>query len=325
VAAILLPLVALHAAELSASDDRDLSVSYDPLPDVEPTLASFGSDCDCVGAYGVGRGGSLRGLIAPSDMGFTDFISPMTNPVFFEDPRTLTEARIIYLHHKVPRGALGGEVNLFAVQLRAAINDRLSIIATKDGFITSNHPLIDDGWADIAAGLKYNLWADYEAQRLVTAGFTYEFPVGSTRTLQGNGDGLVNLFLSAGAEFGKNHWVTGTGFLLPTDGVEESSLWFWSNHLDRRIGCTNLYFLGEVNWYHYLSGGRAFALAPIEGGDLFNLGTVGVAGHSIVTGAFGLKYKPSDRVELGIAWEKPVSKRRDVLDDRLTLDCILRY
>ena len=45
----------------------------------------------------------------------------MTNPVFFEDPRTLTEARMIFFQHKVPAAAGGGDVQLYAVQLRAAL------------------------------------------------------------------------------------------------------------------------------------------------------------------------------------------------------------
>ena len=46
---------------------------------------------------------------------------------------------------------------------------------------------------------------------------------------------------------------------------------------------------------------------------------------SFFTGAFGLKCKPSDRVELGVAWENPLTDRRDVLENRLTVDVILRY
>ena len=233
----------------------------------------------------------------------------MTNPVFFEDPRTLTEARVIYLHHKVPLTALGGEVDLIAVQLRAAINDRLSIIATKDGYATSDNPLIDDGWADVSVGLKYNLYADPCSQRLLSGGVVYEMPVGSTRTQQGNGDGLFNVFLTGGAEFGNNnHLVSAAGFLLPADRAAESSMFFWSNHVDRRIGCSNFYALAEVNWYHYMGAGRAFNVAPIEGGDLFNFGTVGVAGNDIVTGAIGVKYKPRERIELGVAWEAPADQ-----------------
>ncbi|MCA9178907.1 MAG: hypothetical protein KDB14_30800 [Planctomycetales bacterium] len=88
--------------------------------------------------------------------------------------------------------------------------------------------------------------------------------------------------------------------LLPTDRGEESSLSYWSNHLDHRFGNSNIYVLGEINWYHYMGAGTAFPL-PIEGGDLINLGSVGVAGNDIVTGAFGAKYKPSGNLELGLA------------------------
>jgi hypothetical protein len=82
----------------------------------------------------------------------------------------------------------------------AAVSDQLSIIATEDGFATSTNPLIDDRWADVSAGLKYNLYRDSYRQQLLSAGLVYELPVGSTRALQGNGDGLFNLFLSMNRE-----------------------------------------------------------------------------------------------------------------------------
>jgi hypothetical protein len=50
-----------------------------------------------------------------------------------------------------------------------------------------------------------------------------------------------------------------------------------------------------------------------------------VAGTNIVTGAFGLKYKPSQNVEIGVCWEVPLTVRRDILDNRITADLILRY
>lgn len=278
--------------------------------------------CDCGGCCGQGR---LFGLFAPSDHGFSDFISPMTNPVFFEDPRTLTEARLIYLHHKVPGAALGGNVDVFAMQIRAALTERLSIIATKDGYAVSNNPLIDDGWADITAGLKYNLYRNYEYQQLLSVGLTYELPTGSQRTLQGNGDGTFNMFVTGGAELLPGmHWISASGFILPVDTSAESQLWFWSNHFDQQL-TQSIYFLTEFNWYHWMKSGDNSALSGVEGGDLFNLGSTGVAGNDIVTGAFGLKFKPSVHLELGVCWEVPLTQRRDVLENRLTVDCILRY
>ena len=63
----------------------------------------------------------------------------------------------------------------------------------------------------------------------------------------------------------------------------------------------------------------------MEGLDLFNLGSRGVDNNDIVTGALGIKYKPSSNVELGFAWEVPLTDRRDILDDRFTMDVIFRY
>ena len=95
----------------------------------------------------------------------------MTNPVFFEDPRTLTEARMIFVNHNLP-GSLGGKsAQLYATQLRFAINEDVSIIATKDGFLVSDNPLMNDGWADIAAGLKVNVFKDVSTQTLLSADF----------------------------------------------------------------------------------------------------------------------------------------------------------
>ena len=42
-----------------------------------------------------------------------------------------------------------------------------------------------------------------------------------------------------------------------------------------------MYALGEVNWYHWMNDGQDGALVGIEGNDLFNFGSPGVAGNDI--------------------------------------------
>ncbi|MCA9247594.1 MAG: hypothetical protein KDA42_10775 [Planctomycetales bacterium] len=260
-----------------------------------------------------------------SDYCYNDFISPMTNPVFFEDPRTLSEIRFIFIHHNVPTAAGGNDVQLVAAQVRAALTERLSLVAAKDGYIMSDNPFIEDGWADIAVGLKYNLYADPHSQTLLSAGVSYELPVGSTRSLQGNGDGEFHLYVTGGKQLGCDwHWISGAGLRVPADSGDESQVFYWSNHLDRRL-TDRTYFLAELNWYHWVNEGEQTALAGVEGGDLFNLGSTDVAGNDIVTGAFGLKFKPRCNQELGVAWEVPLTDRRDLLDNRLTVDWIIRY
>ncbi len=232
--------------------------------------------CDSFGSRfgGLGDCGLLGyGIIKKSDVCFNDFISPMTNPVFFEDPRNLTEARAIFLSHQLPAGLGGNSVQVFALQVRAAITDRLSIIATKDGLIYTQSPVLESGLADIAAGLKYNLYRDTECGRLLSVGGTYEIPIGSEKSLQGNGDGLFNFFAAGGTRLGvSSHWISTVGLLEPADESAENRMMYWSNHLDKRFGKSCFYGFAESNWYNYLSSANAFPL-PVEGGDLFNLGS----------------------------------------------------
>lgn len=279
----------------------------------------------------------LLGFIAPTDTCYVDFISPMTNPVYFEDPRTVTELRFIFINHVIPNRAplVGGDLQAIAMQIRAALTERLSIIATKDGFVfTGSDPaVIDDGWLNINAGLKYQLWADACSQQIISAGLTYEMPTGSPQTLQGKGNpaimgsgsGIFHMFLTGGTAIGESgHWISSAGMILPADSQAQSQLVYWSNHWDKRIGNTGFYALTELNWYHWMRSGNG-PLNGIEGGDLFNLGATGVAGNDIVTGAIGGKYKPTDLSEIGLCWEVPLTDRRDVLDNRLTADFIVRY
>jgi len=277
----------------------------------------------CVG--GVGRK-NLFGFIQPTNPFFGDFISPMSNPVYFEDPRNLSEIHFFYLNQKVPNGALGGTLNVFAAQIRVSLTDRISIVASKDGFVTSSNPLVQDGWADVTAGLKYNIIQDAREGNLLSTGFSYMMPVGSNRTLQGSrGDGEVNLYLSAGKRIGdKSHYVASTGFRLPVDSSAGSKMWYWSQHLDYRVG-KKFYLLGELNWFNWFQGGNNPALPTIEGGDLINLGSNNVAGNNIITAAFGGKMRVSGLSEIGLAYEIPVSSRNDLMDNRLTFDYNLRF
>jgi hypothetical protein len=268
----------------------------------------------------------LLSRIVPSDHCFDGFISPMTNPVFFEDPRTLTEVRSIYAYQNVPNRTGGGDIDLFTEQLRVALNDYVSIIVPKDGYITSNNPLIKDGWADVSGGLKINFLRDVENQRLASAGIVYEIPVGSHQALQGtSGGGDWDLFFSGGAQIGCDwHYLTTTGITIADDPNKNSEFWYWSNHLDRKIG-DNFYVLTEVNWFHWYRSGANTATSGVEGLDFFNFGSSGVGSANIITLAPGAKYKPNDNLELGIAYEIPVTERRDVIQNRLTLDMIIRY
>jgi hypothetical protein len=265
-----------------------------------------------------------------SDRAFEGFIGPITNPVLTKDPRSLTEARFLFINNVIdgnnPIG--GGDFQVYAMQLRVALTDRLTLIADKDGYgVINSNPLGNtDGWLNLAAGLKYTLIRDVENQFLAAVGFMYEIPSGEAAVFQGQGDGLFTFFGTVGKEFGQcNHAILNVGYQVPVDADANSSFFYSQIHLDRQMFGW-LYPLMEVNWYHWVAGGnRGLPPALGEGDGLLNLGTSGVAGNDLVTMAFGLKAKLNANAEVGAAWEFPVSNRHDLINNRLTAEFILRY
>lgn len=281
----------------------------------------------------------LLGCVQPSERCFDDFISPMINFVFFEDPRTLSEIRPIFVHHNLPDrvGDLnlpGGAVQLYALQFRVALTERLSLIAVKDGYVVADMDpgpldnLLDDGWAAVTAGLKYNVLRDPQRGRLASLGFTYELPIGSQQTLQDVGDGEFHLFATAGQRLldGDAHFLTSLGYRFPVDREAQTASMHWSNHLDYRL-TDKLYVFTEMAWWHWTESAAGAAALPlgVAGQDLFNLSSSNVEGNDLVTQNVGLKLKPRRNTEVGLAYEFPISDFEDIIDDRIQVDLIFRY
>src|SRR5688572_8992233 len=119
-------------------------------------------------------------------------VSPVANPLFFEDPHARTEIRPIFAYHRIGddlldgaglKGVSEGDARYYAVQVRWAVTDRLALIATKDGYLDTdfeNVPsLSNDGWADIAFGAKYAVIRNEEKEFILTPGIKLEIPTGS--------------------------------------------------------------------------------------------------------------------------------------------------
>lgn len=262
-----------------------------------------------------------------SDHEFDDFISPVTNPVWFEDPRSLTQVRGLFINQQFPKGsALGrGDVQVYGLQAWLALSDRLSIVAPKDGYVSlqpegSPHR---DGWADIATGFKYVLVRDPCNQFLVSTGVIYEWTNGSSSVFQGNGNGVWNFFLSTAKGWGNTHFMGTAGWHLPNDGSAESQSIFLSLHLDQKL-TDKFYALVEMNGIQYVDNGKALPVS-FEGGDIINLGATQVSGNTVVTTAVGGAYKFSESLIFSAAWEFPISNREDLLSDRVTATVTLRY
>ncbi|MCW5553452.1 MAG: hypothetical protein KIS67_14985 [Verrucomicrobiae bacterium] len=266
-------------------------------------------------------------------------ISPVVNPIYFEDPRITSEARPIFINHYLPdtfkfdggKAPLGGEVRVYALQLRYALTERLGLIATKDGYIQlrPDHTVAkDSGWANLAAGLKYALVDDVDNQLLVTPGLTFEIPTGNTDVLQGRGKGEWNPFVSAAKGWGNFHVVGNVGGRIPNDFDKQTAQLRYSLQLDYY---TCRYFIPFVaaNGYTVLSEGETKLLGAVdlntEMYDLINFGSTEAKGTTQITVGGGFRSKLTKHLDLGLAYEAGVSNPKGIFDRRLTVDLIWRW
>ena len=276
--------------------------------------------CDCFN----GRKRFL-GLL-PSDHCFDSFVSPLSNPFFFEDPRSLTEVRGIFIDNSLPGFLGGGDFQLYAAQLRGRITDRLSVIAPRLGYLNVNQASGGAPWGLLSSpvGVKYNFLRDVERQTLASIGMTY-FIKGSGTALSNFGDGDFHFFLTGGTQiFDRGHWISGTGFRIPGNNNFGTQLWYWSNQWDYEV-VDHIYGLVGLNWYHWMRSSNLNAGAPVTGLDIMNIPITGVAGKNVVTAMVGGKWKPSGNCEIGSGFEFPLTNRTDILKNRLYVDFIFRY
>ena len=291
--------------------------------------------------------------IAAEESKFSDFIAPVSNPVYFESPFHTTEARLIHIHQKLhgkiqtdvaaAKLKLDGSLDLTALQLRYAVNERFSIIATKDGYarMDYNNTLeSEDGFADFAIGVKWSPYMDEESQAILTLGLRIEIPTGDGNVFQGGHSTIINPFISFAKGFGDLHFIGYQGFQVPVNNEQSSTISHTSLHLDYKIG--NFYPLIELNWRHILASGNGGPYdADLQGGanldvntiqnnfdavDIANLGTADSEGQNYLNWAFGFRYKLSDRLTCGIVYETPLTDDNEgMFDERLTVDIIYTF
>lgn len=254
-------------------------------------------------------------------------IAPVTNPIYFEDAVIRNEIRPIYLHHNIDNGFVtqGGSVDVWALQARFALTDRLALIATKDGYISLDPGAGESqtGWADVALGLKYAVIDDRANSFLLTPGFTFEIPLGNRDVFQGNGDGQFDVFVSTQKGFGDLHISANAGFLLPLDGGEESTSFHYSVMVDYYL---HQYFIPFVslNGFTVVDGGSTLPIDS-EGFDLINFGSSKADGVNQMALGFGFRSRLMKNLDLGVAWEMGIGSPKGLYEDRLTVDFCLRF
>src|SRR5206468_9150580 len=84
-------------------------------------------------------GNGAEGGCFESDHCFDNFASPVSNPFLFEDPRSLTEIRPIFMYQTIPGSNpvfRGGHTEFFGTQARLAVTDRWSFVMNKIGGVS---------------------------------------------------------------------------------------------------------------------------------------------------------------------------------------------
>jgi hypothetical protein len=268
----------------------------------------------------------------------------MSSPYTFEDPFITTSLNLVTVQNDFPEGSVfqGGRAQLGAAQLRLALTDRLGFYASKDGYLSlqPDLPLLDDekGFMDLSAGFKYAL-LDWPDQRFIlTPMIRYELTQGSRRSFSGNGEGEWVPAVSAGLGLGALQFLATTGARLPVDGDAESTSGFYHLHMDWAF-TPRLHPFVELSGQHFFDGGdgsnpielkdgtelslsavqAALGTGAFEGNDILNLGSQGVKGHDLVTFAVGAQLRVTERWTLGFAYERPLTQRRDLIQQRFTI------
>lgn len=255
-------------------------------------------------------------------------IDPVSAGFTFESPYIHTSVRPVFLYHEFPSDSIfqGGDLKVYAAQLRLALTERLALIATKDGFADLNPDAFSDdetGWLDLAAGVKYAVLDDEESGLTVTPGLIFELTQGSSDVFQGNGDGIVRPFVSAGLDLEDINLIGSIGLDYPLDRDKESTSFDYHAHVSFEV---NDWFvpLVELNGIHYIDGGDVLPV-NFEAVDYGNLGASMVDGNDIVTGAVGTRIRLSDWAHFGAAYEVPLTSREDIFDKRISLDLLLKF
>ncbi len=313
----------------------------DPGPGVateHPVAPGFWEKCR--GWLAWGDQGSVSGRSHfQSDTCFPCMISPVTMPFYFEDPRALTEIRPIFMYQSLNKNHVpwsGGNAYFYGTQARLAITDRLSFVLNELGGISFDpkDPLppahSGSGFAEVKLGPKFTFLRSSDTGSVAAAGLTFEIPTGSKGSFQDTGRLGLNPYVTYGQTFGRLpngfgtiNYLTTLGYEFATDD-RRSEFFHWHHHLDYNVANTGFFPLIEFNWIRYTKAGNNIDLGT-EGADLINFGSSSRKGKDFFSLAGGLRYRFSDHVILGSAFEFPLSGERGAETWRLTFDIIFRY
>lgn len=272
-------------------------------------------------------------------------IRPITSPTLVDSPEVGTSIHPIFIHMTHPdqldttagKVPVGGDLQVYAVQLELKLADNLSLIAVKDGYIDFNPDNTltpDEGWADLAAGLKYVFLR--EEGLVASAKTVVELATGDDEVWQGNGDGAVDPAVSVMKQAGKWQFNGTVGGVIALDS-DRSTLLYDSWHVSVEA-LPNLFPLVELNHMRVLdegNGGARFknqaeggvpSIARFEAGDLVNFGAANAKDNEdFVSLALGARYRTCSAATVGAAYEFPLTDSdATLMDYRVTVDITVK-
>ncbi|MGY8643991.1 MAG: transporter [Verrucomicrobiales bacterium] len=281
---------------------------------------------------------------------WADTIHPISNPTHFDLAIPQTQIHPIFIHNSMPDVVdtilgdvhVGGDYQVYALQVELALSDRLSLNATKDGYIDFNPESTlakTEGFANIAAGVKYAWLYQPENQLASNIQLLFEVPAGNRSVWQGEGDGVFIPSVSTLKMMGDFQLANQFGFKLPVDNNAESSVFYTSAHVSYKLNDW-IRPLAEVNWFRVIDsgdggqrfndhvGGALTSIAAFEAGDLVNWGAGNATqNRNFVSAALGFRVTiPDSPIDLGFAWELPLTdESAGIMKDRLTLDMVIKF
>jgi hypothetical protein len=299
----------------------------------------------------------FHGSLGEGENKFKRYVAPVSSPTMNESPYITSELRPIFIHNVMPNTFLSsganqaGSINLWALQARVALTDRLGLIATKDGYaeITPTATLPkDNGYANVALGLKYALINRPKSEGILSVGARYEAPSGNLRFrndqngrnlglpagsayIQGSGDGFLDVFFTGAKSFDKLGLQASIGHNTALDQDMDTSMLHWGAHADYEL-LPGFFPLVEFNGYTTTTDAsrlRTNLLEALgerrgfEGMDLVNFGS-GRSGF-VSTFASGVRLRLNEHIMFGAVYEIPVTERRDIIAWRSTFDFIITY
>lgn len=205
----------------------------------------------------------------------------------------------------------------------------MGFIASKDGYAEADFDqTLDDeqGFANISLGFKYAIINRLADETILTIGAEYEPPTGNLETsnisLQGKGNGLLDLFVTGARATGKWGFQGSLGFNLAIDDSHDTSQFHYSGHVDYQL-TPRLFPLLEVNGFTTIDEARRTPGVNFEGLDVLNFGATDSG--TVVTAAIGARYHLTNYLIVGAGYEAPLTEREDIIDWRAYVDLVFHF